>query len=118
MQCTGAAVVVYKNSKLFKGPSSNEKMAVISDVTLSGLNLTHSKENIKLSFEAMKDWEDNETQDITCVYWDGSDWSGHGCAYHADLNSCLCDHATPFTAILVGTMQQFQRISILLKSHF
>jgi hypothetical protein len=94
--------VVYKTAKLFKSVGPGEAMSVISDLHFSGLEVTNSKEEIKLGFEDLENWSVNESQIIKCVFWNDNKWSEEGCRYEPLERACFCNHATPFTSILVS----------------
>ena len=102
---TGAYLVVYKTAKLFKPVGKDEKITVISDLHFSGIEVTDAEEEIKLAFEELQAWTVNESQVIQCVFWNGSFWDDYGCRYDSTVKACFCNHATPFTSILVGTMR-------------
>ena len=93
-------MVVYKTAKLFKAAENDEKMAVISDLHFSGIKVENSEE-IKLVFEEMQKWTVNDSQTIQCVFWNDTFWDNYGCRYDPAVKACFCNHATPFTSILV-----------------
>ena len=94
-------MVVYKTPKLFKPVDDNDKITVISDLHFSGLKVENSETDIRLNFKELQTWKENETHSIKCVFWNETAWDDYGCRYDSKEKACFCNHATPFTSILV-----------------
>ena len=76
-------------------------MTVVSDFNFNEIEIKDSDSEIRLEFSDTAQWVVNDSHFVKCVFWDGDDWSENGCRYSEDDKACLCNHATPFTSILV-----------------
>ena len=98
---SGVFIVVYKNAKLFKTAPEDKEMAVVSDFNFNGVDVKDSDSEIKLAFKETANWVVNDSYYVRCVFWEGEGWSEDGCRYDITDKACFCNHATPFTSILV-----------------